>query len=78
MTLNHLKDSVGHDAGKDHLCRHQDQYDNLFYLCKVVSLTCISNEKSYTTNVMLNVASLFLIIFCCRAGFWHHSTDLRD
>jgi len=37
MTLNHLKDKVGHDAGKDHLCRHQDQYDNLFYLCKVCS-----------------------------------------
>jgi len=35
MTLNHLKDSIAHDAGRDHLCRHQDQYDNLFYLCRV-------------------------------------------
>jgi len=39
MTLNHLKDKVDHDAGKGHLCRHQHQYDNLFYLCKVCYLT---------------------------------------
>jgi len=41
MTLNHMRDGVGHDAGKQHLCHYQDQYDNLFYLCKVPpSLTC--------------------------------------
>ena len=45
MTLNHLKDNIGHDAGKDKLCRHQDQYDNLFYLCKVFTLTWITNEN---------------------------------
>jgi len=35
MTLNHLKDGITHDTGGDRLCRHQDQFDNLFYLCKV-------------------------------------------
>ena len=39
MTLNHMRDGVAHDAGKSHLCRYQDQYDNLFYLCKVSTST---------------------------------------
>ena len=41
MTLNHMRDGVAHDAGRQHLCRYQDQYDNLFYLCKV-QCSCVS------------------------------------
>jgi len=41
MTLNHMRDGVAHDAGRQHLCRYQDQYDNLFYLCKV-QCSCMS------------------------------------
>ena len=64
MTLNHLKDKVCHDAGKEHLCRHQDQYDNLFYLCKVFSFTCISNE-------ILLAQLAELLPYCLTCNFAH-------
>ena len=55
MTLNHLRDNLAHDAGKEHLCHYQDQYDNLFYLCKVRRLTCISSDRPVVQQSLLPV-----------------------
>lgn len=37
LTMNHLKDGVPHETEREHKCKHQAQFDNTVYTCKVVA-----------------------------------------
>jgi len=81
MTLNHLRDKVEHSAGSDRRCRHQDQFDNCFYLCKA----CLRNgqevtvmPKTYTSreNTWLGLASYAwsgYVLECVNCGVIYRS-----
>lgn len=35
LTMNHLKDAIPHETDREHKCKHQAQFDNTVYTCKV-------------------------------------------